>query len=524
MLDKLSTQKRLFIAIAISLLFFIAYDFLFLADQRKANEANKTELNSAPVATTPSNAPAQNSVAPVKAAPILASIEAEQFSAKIDHFGQIASFKLKESKYQNEDGSQIDLVDPSKSPMPLNTRFSDPALNHAASTTPYKIISGDGVLKAGDTLKIAQNLPDLTLTKTIVFKDNGAYELRVELSKPSDFFITPGHRPNIAADGYTVHGTLLRKSDDSLEIIEDGDSKGDEQFSGVDLLSNSDRYYTALFYDINRSLNVYIQNSAEQNTISFIRANSDKIELLGYIGPKDHATLNAINPALEASIEYGWFTFIARPMFLFLNWLHTYIGNWGWAIVALTIVIRIILFPLTFKGMVSMNKLKEIAPKMKELQAKYKGDPAKLNTHMMELYKKHGANPMGGCLPIIIQIPIFFAIYRVLLNAIELKGAAWMLWINDLAVLDPYFILPVLMGLTMFLQQKITPTNFTDPMQEKIMKFLPLIFTFFFATFPAGLTLYWFVNNVCSVAQQAVVNRIFARQKAVQLVEKKDEN
>ena len=136
---------------------------------------------------------------------------------------------------------------------------------------------------------------------------------------------------------------------------------------------------------------------------------------------------------------------------------------------------------------------------------------------MMELYKKHGANPMGGCLPMIMQIPIFFSIYRVLLNAVELKHAPWTGWIHDLAAMDPYYVLPVLMGATMFWQQRITPTNFTDPMQEKIMKFLPLIFTFFFVTFPAGLTLYWFIHNLFSVAQQYYVNSIFDKEKKVEV-------
>ena len=134
---------------------------------------------------------------------------------------------------------------------------------------------------------------------------------------------------------------------------------------------------------------------------------------------------------------------------------------------------------------------------------------------MMELYKKEGANPMGGCLPIVMQIPVFFAIYRVLLNAFDLKQASWILWYSDLSVMDPFFVLPILMGATMFWQQRITPTNYTDPTQEKIMKFLPLIFTFFFVTFPAGLTLYWFVNNLFSVAQQYYVNSIFAKEKAL---------
>jgi YidC/Oxa1 family membrane protein insertase len=213
-------------------------------------------------------------------------------------------------------------------------------------------------------------------------------------------------------------------------------------------------------------------------------------------------------------VEYGWFTFIAKPIFILLSFLYSLIGNWGWAIVATTLIIRTVLFPLTYKGMVSMTKMKELSPKIKELQKKYKGEPQKLNAHTMELYKKHGANPMGGCLPMILQIPVFFAIYRVLLNAVELKHAPWIGWIHDLSAMDPYFILPVLMAGTMFWQQHITPTNVTDPMQAKIMKFLPLIFMFFFVTFPAGLTLYWFVNNLFGVIQQYYVNKIFEKEKA----------
>jgi len=160
-----------------------------------------------------------------------------------------------------------------------------------------------------------------------------------------------------------------------------------------------------------------------------------------------------------------------------------------------------------------MTKMKELAPKIKELKEKYKGEPQKLNAHTMELYKKHGANPMGGCLPMILQIPIFFALYRVLQNSAELQSAPWILWVHDLSVKDPYFILPVLMGITMFLQQHITPNTIQDPTQAKIMKYLPVIFTFFFMTFPAGLTLYWFVNNLFSIAQQQYINKIFEKKK-----------
>jgi YidC/Oxa1 family membrane protein insertase len=160
-----------------------------------------------------------------------------------------------------------------------------------------------------------------------------------------------------------------------------------------------------------------------------------------------------------------------------------------------------------------MNRLKELAPKIKAIQEKYGNDKQKASMHMMELYQKEGANPMGGCLPLLLQIPVFFAIYRVLLNAIELKGAEWMLWIDDLAEMDPYFILPIIMGATMFLQQKITPNTMTDPMQQKMFQWLPVVFTFFFLWFPAGLVLYWAVNNIFTVAHQYYINKVFESAK-----------
>jgi YidC/Oxa1 family membrane protein insertase len=165
----------------------------------------------------------------------------------------------------------------------------------------------------------------------------------------------------------------------------------------------------------------------------------------------------------------------------------------------------------------SMQKIKEISPQIKEIQAKYKKDPQRMNAAVMDMYKKHNANPLGGCLPMLLQIPVFFAIYRVLLNAVELQGAPWALWVTDLSRMDNYYVLPLLMGASMYYQQKLTPNNFTDPMQEKVFKFLPLIFTFFFITFPSGLVLYWFVNNLFSIAQQFIVNTQFKNAKDAEI-------
>ena len=517
MFSNMTTQTRLLIATVLSVAFFIVYDFYFMPKKQLENNASINASNAAPALKEGILDP--NDASNLVKAPItkdqkavLAHINTSEFNATIDELGRISSFILNNAKFVNEDGSHIELI--SKDPMPLEVRFSDTALNELAFKTPYKIEQiepkNGGIFEA----ILTQELGAKSISKHLTFYANGSYDLSVKSN--SDFFITPGHRPDVLADGYTVHGVMLRKSDDSLDIIEDGDAKGDETYNNIDLISSADRYYTSLFYDKERKLNVFIQNSKDENTLAFVRS-SGELKLKGYIGKKKKKVLTSIEPSLADAVEYGWFTFIARPVFDFLSWLYGYFGNWGWAIVVMTIVIRIILFPLTYKGMVSMNKLKDIAPKMKEIQEKYKGDPAKLNTHMMELYKKSGANPMGGCLPILLQIPIFFAIYRVLLNAIELKGAQWALWINDLAIKDPYFILPILMGVAMYLQQRITPTTFSDPMQQKIMRWLPAIFTLFFITFPAGLTLYWFTNNVCSLLQQIVVNKLFARHKAEEI-------
>jgi len=313
-------------------------------------------------------------------------------------------------------------------------------------------------------------------------------------------------------DMYADHGVLVKLGDGTTEIISDEDLDKTQTFNNASFASAFDRYYATVLYSSTKPLTISMMPDNDSNPQIFVHGN-DYIHLSGYMGPKEFESLSALNPELESVIEYGFFIFIAKPMFTFLNFLHGYIGNWGWTIVVLTLIIKLALYPLSYKGMVSMQKLKDLSPKVKEIQAKYKNDKQKASMHMMELYKKHGANPMGGCLPIVLQIPVFFAIYRVLLNSIELKGAEWIFWINDLALMDPYFVLPVLMGATMYLQQKITPNTMQDEMQKKIFQFLPVIFTFFFLWFPAGLTLYWFINNVFTVSQQYYINRLFDKRR-----------
>lgn len=518
-----SQKGRILIATLLSFVFFILYDYFYLSKLAKndINATQKTEISTkAPVSSKTPDLIQK----PEKKSNSIVKFKSEFFHGEIDEYGRISQFILDEKQYIDEKGKQISVINETNSPLPLEIRFVDEKLNNLAFSTPYTANFSELDIQNGkNSVILTQNLQGVIVNKKIEFSPKGDYKLEVSVSDNSAFFITTGLRPNVVVDGYTVHGGMIRLADEKLKILEDGDLSGDERFSNANIVAASDRYYTSLFFSPDSSLNVVATPDSKENILFFIEAKGN-FKTTGYIGPKAYDTLNAINLILTDVIEYGWFTWIAKPVFKVLKLFFGFFENWGWAIVAMTILLRIILLPLTYRGMMSMNKLKDLAPKIKEIQAKYKGDPQKMQAHMMELYKKNNANPMGGCLPILLQIPIFFAVYRVLLNAIELKGAEWILWIQDLAVKDPYFILPILMGLTMFLQQKLTPTTFTDPMQEKIMKWLPLIFTFFFMTFPAGLTLYWFINNLCSVGQQIFINKMFEKHKAQKALEAKNDN
>jgi YidC/Oxa1 family membrane protein insertase len=224
-----------------------------------------------------------------------------------------------------------------------------------------------------------------------------------------------------------------------------------------------------------------------------------------FAGPKDQAQMEATAPALNLTVDYGWLWWIASPLYWLLTTIHGFLGNWGLAIIGITVVVKAALFHLNAKAFRSMAKMRKFGPVIASLKEKHGEDKQKMSKEMMELYKKEKINPLGGCLPIVAQMPIFIALYWVLMESVELRHADF-LYLHDLSVQDPYFILPILMGASMFIQQSLNPAP-PDPMQAKIMKMLPIIFTFFFLWFPAGLTLYWVVNNVLSIAQQYVINK-----------------
>jgi len=533
-LEQQDLNRRLILALVLSFFVFVGYGYFFPQQQAVQNteQTAKTTTGTThqtPTVTTSSPgssaaaAPAitqQESNAPVvtSSATMLAVVTSDTFKMSIDELGRIAQFELLEKKYQDDEGKNLQILGANKV-KPLEVRFSDVKLNDEAFKTPYtnsgsKIVD---VTSGAQTITLTQQLSSLSITKKITVQPNGAYSIDVSTSAAAPYFMTPGHRPMADDSMYMlVRGALVKGADDVVLTIEDGDAEGYETVKNAKIASAFDRYVASMFYDFDKGMNVSILKEGEGDPLIFIEG-SQTLNLGGYIGPKEYHILESINPELTDAIEFGWFTFLSRPFFKVLLWIQGIVGNWGWTIILFTLLVKLILFPLSYKGMMSMQKLKDLAPKMKELKEKHKGDPTKLNAQMMEMYKKNGANPMGGCLPMLLQIPVFFALYRVLLNADELQGATWIpVWIDNLAIADPYYILPILMGASMWFQQKITPNNFTDPMQEKIFQFFPLIMALMFIImpFPSGLVLYWVVNNIFTIGQQYVINAAYAKHKA----------
>jgi len=526
-------NKRLLIALVLSFLVLMGYSYLMPKQKQAHLDGNTTavkvesvnkeannNLHQAPTVMAKTKAPSTTkapATQTINKSKIIATVDTNKYTLKIDSLGRIDSLILKDKKYSTVDGKPLDII--SKTAIkPLEIRFKDTKLNTKAFKVDYTASSKNlNATNAPAEITLTQNLGNDTITKTIKFYPAGNYDLTVKSSANNEYFITPGFRPTVDKSRYlVVRGALIKDANGVITTLEKGDVDSVKNFNNAIVVAGEDRYYATIFYKKNGTFNATVAQSGikgyEEEPIIFVDVKgSDKF--LGYVGPKEWKLFKKLDKNLEDVVEFGWFTFLSRPFFKVMYAIYDFVGNWGWAIVLFTLLVKIVLFPLSYKGLMSMQKLKDLAPKMKEIKEKYGKDPAKMNQMTMQLYKKHGANPMGGCLPMLLQIPIFFALYRVLLNADELQGAPWIGWITDLSHHDPYYVLPILMGVTMFIQQKVTPNTMTDPTQKKIFQFLPVIMTFFFLTFPAGLVLYWLVNNILTIAQQYYINSAYEKYK-----------
>ncbi|MGD0501411.1 MAG: membrane protein insertase YidC [Steroidobacteraceae bacterium] len=389
------------------------------------------------------------------------------------------------------------------------------------------------VLPAGaDELAVPMTWTDgqgLTVTKTFVFK-RGWYSIDLDYKVRND---GPSARTlasygqilrhwEHASRSYFDVETYSFKGPDvfdatkprDLGVENETDSKFSESITNGWLASLQHHFVSAIVPPPNQAYDYQLKVLGHEYLLSAtgpfkpIAAGADaEFREKLFIGPKLQSQLAVTGPRLERTADYGRLTLIAQPLFAALKWVHSVIGNWGWAIIVVTALIKLIFFPLSQASGRSMAKMRAVAPRMKQIQETYKEDREKLGRAMMELYKREKINPLAGCLPMVVQIPVFISFYWVLLESVEMRQAPFMLWINDLSSRDPYFVLPLLMGGAMFGQFKLNPPP-PDPMQAKLMQFMPLVMTGMMAWFPSGLVLYWLTNTVLSIAQQWRINQV----------------
>jgi YidC/Oxa1 family membrane protein insertase len=329
--------------------------------------------------------------------------------------------------------------------------------------------------------------------------------------KPGFAFLSIASR-SVANDPETQDRQLLYFTNKSLERVVLKDTIAQTGLSTpVDFVAAQSRYFLLALVDESASARGLVQplgtGAGRVSLVYPMTGGSLHFSTRVYFGPKELELLRATDPRLDHTVDLGWFTFVAYPLLWVLKWLYKVVHNYGVAIIILTILLKIGTYPLTYKSMKSMREMAKLQPQMARLREKHKDDREALNREMMVLMKTHGYNPMAGCLPMLITMPVFIALYRVLYSSIELLHAPFALWIHDLSLRDPFYVTPVLLTVTMFLQSKMTPNTATDPAQQKMMQFMPLIFGAMMVTLPSGLTLYMLVNTLSGIVQQMILNR-----------------
>jgi YidC/Oxa1 family membrane protein insertase len=411
----------------------------------------------------------------------------------------------------------------------LSSDPNSPVPNH---DTPMSVEADSYVMGDNNTLSVPfiwQSDDGKTVTKTITFT-KGSYEILVDyvidnasdqpwaVSQYRQLKRKPGTSDEKQQFLNTYIGAVVSNPEDRYNKVSFGDMEDERLDMNVTngWVAMIQHYFAAAWVptpdEVNTAYSRYLP-SENRYIIGMISAaqtvpagTQATFSTKAYIGPKIQENLKATAEYLELTVDYGWLTIIAQPLFWLLKFIHGYVGNWGWAIILSTCVIKAIFYKLSESSYRSMAKMKKLQPKLLELKERYGDDRAKMGQATMELYKKEKTNPLGGCLPMIIQMPVFIALYWTLLESVELRQAPWMFHIKDLSLRDPYFILPVLMAVSMYIQQKLNPAP-VDPIQAKVFQFLPLIFGVFFAMFPAGLVLYWVVNNTLTILQQYYITK-----------------
>jgi YidC/Oxa1 family membrane protein insertase len=396
----------------------------------------------------------------------------------------------------------------------MNLVSSQRALADGQDTLTLRFESSGGAVKLAKTYTLRRGAYDIGVTHEVT--NTSAGEIL-----PQIYFqlIRDGNKPLGESAFYsTFTGPVVYSEKKKYEKIEFSDidkNKADfEKISPIGYVGMVQHYFVSAWLAGAGEMHENFIRKIDKNLYAVGLIESLKIapgqtqtfENKLYVGPQEEKAMEALSPGLELTKDYGYFTILSKPLFWVIDKLHALLGNWGWAIVGVVVLLKIAFYWLNAKAYQSMGKMKAINPKIMEMRERLKDKPQEMQMEMMRIYKEEKVNPMGGCLPILIQIPVFIALYWVLLSSVEFRDAPWLLWVNDLAAADYYSILPILMTLTTLLQTWLNPTP-PDPLQAKLMWIMPLMFSFMFFLFPAGLVLYWLTNNILSIAQQWVINK-----------------
>lgn len=526
-------EKRTILAVVLSIGVFYLFSF-FYGPEKKA----VTPTASAPVKTENVGAAPAMSVQTAAATPQAVSkavstadvtVETERYTAVFTGAGaSLKSLTLKGFRETNKPGAaQVKLLANADPALPsFSTRGVGFALSAQAA---YNSNVSSLKLLPGENKQLVFTYVDaqgFVVRKTYGFDGNGyGIALETQLVNNStapitgsfQYLLTSPFEQNQSDKRYETYGSSLYAGGslhtDAPKNVASATKKYDK---GVTWAAINDKYFLSALLSVNNSIaSVELKKGAagflesDITTPAFSVAPGQAVTVAHklFVGPKEIDILKAQGSSLEQSLDLGWFSALAKPMLYSLKFFYRYVGNYGSAIIIITVILKIIFFPLTHKSYKSMKEMGKLQPKMAALKEKYKNDKDAMNRAVMELYRDHKVNPLGGCLPMVVQIPVFFALYKALMFSIELRHAPFMFWITDLSDKDPYYVTPVIMGITMFIQQKMTPSNM-DEMQQKIMLGLPVIFTFMFLSFPSGLVLYWLINNILTIGQQAYINKL----------------
>jgi YidC/Oxa1 family membrane protein insertase len=543
-------NQRLFLWVALALLFWLNYQAWVndyhtpdpVVPQNQAATPAGAAGESAPLPALPGEAPRPQAMAVPEPAEAAAAADRVKVSTDVLDVeisltgGDLVTARLPTypvAKNQPNVPVQLLSTDPGRL---FVFRTGLRARDDAGTSTPdtvYKAPQQVYELSEGETALVVPLVADLgggvTVTKTWRF-ERGKFAVVLEQTVQNDGqaawsgasylqirrLHSPAERSFTDVDSYSFQGPVVFTGE-KYEKLDVGDLVGEPvQFaSGGGWLASIQHHFLAAA--IPQGGQAAFSASARPDGLYILSAVGTPTEVAPgsaytftdevFVGPKLQEQLEEASPRLRLTVDYGWLTIISQPLFWLLSRIHELVGNWGWAIIIMTVLIKLAFYKLSETSGKSMAKMRKLQPRMKALQERYADDRQKLSQAMMELYKREKVNPASGCLPILVQMPVFLALYWVLLESVEMRQAPFMLWIQDLSSKDPFFILPLLMGVTMFIQQKLNPAP-PDPVQAKVMQVLPVIFTVFFAFFPAGLVLYWFVNNLLSILQQWRINHV----------------